>query len=207
MKAQSISLYHRHGASDKVYNVQLIPEPDGTWSVYAQNGRRGAGLVNRTKVQKVGYHVAQSAYLDLIATKERHPSTPYIRGPLNGKSAEVLPEVIPGVTTAAVSVEVPEPGWEGWDMCLPESATMLGVPLSSLRGDNPRAKLTFAAAVVLADLALSLPEAISEAPQVCARGPSAIEDALQEDCRAWLNLLPLRQKQETLRFLQDNVSA
>lgn len=204
MKAQAISLYYRGGTSDKVYNIQLIPDTVGTWGVYAQNGRRGQGLTSRTKVEKVSYSQAHRVFRELVHDKEHHPSTPYEVGPLNGKSAELLPSPVSVVPTSAMVLEVDTPSWPGWNNSLSEAAMLLAVSMPTLGGTTPGARLAFVAAVLVSDLLDGLPEGASEVLALCTKGNAALVDALSPECEAWFDDLDASRKHEVLKFVKEN---
>jgi bifunctional non-homologous end joining protein LigD len=61
MQTEKVSLYYQQGGSDKVYHLQL-ETTNGTWSVYAQWGRRGSALQSDTKLSNATYEDAKRAY-------------------------------------------------------------------------------------------------------------------------------------------------
>jgi bifunctional non-homologous end joining protein LigD len=81
MEAQDrITLYHRKGSSDKVYQVAI--EPAGKLFVvnYA-HGRRGSTLNTGTKTAvPVDYDSAKRILKQLVKEKKNHPKTPYTDG-------------------------------------------------------------------------------------------------------------------------------
>jgi bifunctional non-homologous end joining protein LigD len=69
MQEASISLYQKHGSTDKEYHAQLKPEGDG-WVITMQNGRRGGTLTPRRKFETpVSYEVARKEYDKLVRSK------------------------------------------------------------------------------------------------------------------------------------------
>lgn len=70
MQAESISLYQKHGTTDKEYHAQLKTEGSG-WVITMQNGRRGGTLTPRRKFeQPVAYEVAKKEYDKLVRSKK-----------------------------------------------------------------------------------------------------------------------------------------
>jgi bifunctional non-homologous end joining protein LigD len=66
---ESIDLYFREGASDKIYLIQLNEEPSG-WTVTFQYGRRGKSLTTGTKTKKpVPYMNAKKIYDRIVNQK------------------------------------------------------------------------------------------------------------------------------------------
>ncbi|MCP9496824.1 MAG: hypothetical protein MSG64_20495 [Pyrinomonadaceae bacterium MAG19_C2-C3] len=64
--------------SDKVYEIQLIEEDDGSFRVIGYNGRRGARLTPQPKTPlPVSYRTARDIFDKLQNTKLCHPRTPY----------------------------------------------------------------------------------------------------------------------------------
>lgn len=204
MRAQSISLYYTGGTSDKVYNVQLLPDAEGTWGVFAQNGRRGQGLTSRTKVEKVSFPHARRVYNELVESKLRHASTPYYEGPLNGDSAKALPTPVATVPSSASSLTMTMPTWQGWDNSLGEAALLLSVPMSALHGTSVAAQLTLAATVIVSDLLDGLPEGGSDVIRLCEKGTAAVESALSPECSAWFQELSAARRMEVLNHVRSS---
>ena len=77
---ESITLYYRQGASDKVYQASLAPR-DGGYVVAFAYGRRGAALTAGTKTQApVPYDAAKAIYDRLVAEKTAKGYTPGANG-------------------------------------------------------------------------------------------------------------------------------
>jgi bifunctional non-homologous end joining protein LigD len=69
MQEANISLYQKHGSTDKEYHAQLKPEGNG-WDITMQNGRRGGTLTPRRKFETpVSYEVARKEYDKLVRSK------------------------------------------------------------------------------------------------------------------------------------------
>lgn len=74
---EKVCLYHREGASDKVYEIHLTQDEDG-FRVTGYNGRRGTKLVEQPKMTKsVPYRTARYIFDNLEAAKLNHRKTPY----------------------------------------------------------------------------------------------------------------------------------
>lgn len=74
---EKVCLYHREGASDKVYEIHLTQEEDG-FCVTGYNGRRGTKLVAQPKtLRPVPYRMARYIFNNLEAAKLNHRRTPY----------------------------------------------------------------------------------------------------------------------------------
>jgi bifunctional non-homologous end joining protein LigD len=69
--AKSAALYCREGTSDKVYNVLLLADPDGTYRVVGESGRRGAVLKAQPKGYNLTLGAAERAFTTLVNNKMR----------------------------------------------------------------------------------------------------------------------------------------
>jgi bifunctional non-homologous end joining protein LigD len=77
---ERVTLYHRKGSSDKIYQTAI--EPAGNLFVvnYA-HGRRGATLNTGTKTNvPVDYESAKRIFDQVVKEKKNHPKTPYTEG-------------------------------------------------------------------------------------------------------------------------------
>lgn len=66
---RSIELFYQEGSSDKVYNVALVEEDDGTHTVQVAWGRRGSALSQGTKALKTTLQKAERAYERVVREK------------------------------------------------------------------------------------------------------------------------------------------
>ena len=74
---EKVCLYHREGASDKVYEIHLTEEENG-FLVTGYNGRHGTKLVAQSKTPiPVPYRTARYIFDNLEAAKLNHRRTPY----------------------------------------------------------------------------------------------------------------------------------
>lgn len=197
MRPMAVSLHCNRGTSDKVYDMQLAPQPDGTWSVFAQNGRRGARLTQRTKVKGVGYSAAYRVFDEVLDEKL---SKGYRSVALSGLSAALNTALVP--PTPPSQSGQPAPSWPGADEGLSEVATALQVPLSTL--NQPNMSGAKAACILLADLSLGLQDGLPEALSLFAQRPRAIDASLLgEPCQHWYALLTAAQQKDLLDYLGE----
>ena len=77
IRAEYLSYYSRERNSDKLFNIFLIEETDGTFSCLTENGRRGSTLVRRSLCSKTGRAVAESKLRQKLDEKRYHRETPY----------------------------------------------------------------------------------------------------------------------------------
>lgn len=71
-KPQVISattVWNNSGNSDKVYSLQLVEETDGTFSTYAQWGRREKATSSQVKADHVARWKAESVYNQFLSQK------------------------------------------------------------------------------------------------------------------------------------------
>jgi len=77
IRAEYLSYYNSARNSDKLFNIFLIQEDDGTFSCLTENGRRGSNLVRRTLCSKSGRATAESKFRQKLDDKRYHRDTPY----------------------------------------------------------------------------------------------------------------------------------
>lgn len=77
IRAEYLSYYNSARNSDKLFNIFLIEEDDGTFSCLTENGRRGTNLVRRTLCSKSGRIIAESNFRQKLDDKRYHRDTPY----------------------------------------------------------------------------------------------------------------------------------
>lgn len=63
--------------ADKVFNLFVIRDDDGSHRCITENGRRGTNLVVRTVCEKVGLATAESSFRQKLNEKKDHRETPY----------------------------------------------------------------------------------------------------------------------------------
>lgn len=76
-------LYYRNPArnSDKVFNIFLVEEDNGTYSCISEYGRRGACPVRVVVCSNRPHAVAETAFRNKLDTKRNHRETPYQYSP------------------------------------------------------------------------------------------------------------------------------
>lgn len=77
IRAEYLSYYNSARNSDKLFNIFLIEEDDGSFSCLTENGRRGSNLVRRTLCSKSGRTLAESNFRQKLDDKRYHRDTPY----------------------------------------------------------------------------------------------------------------------------------
>ena len=77
IRAEYLSYYNRIRNSDKLFNIFLIQEDDGTFSCLTENGRRGSNLVRRVVCEEVRHETAESKFWEKVREKRNHRETPY----------------------------------------------------------------------------------------------------------------------------------
>lgn len=77
IRAEYLSYYNSARNSDKLFNIFLIEETDGTFSCLTENGRRGSNLVRRSLCTKSGRATAESKFRQKLDEKRYHRETPY----------------------------------------------------------------------------------------------------------------------------------
>lgn len=73
-------LYHYDSSinSDKVFNLFLIDNLDGTYSALQEYGRRGTKLCIKTLAERYSLPLAQHCYYEKRSAKINHRMTPYL---------------------------------------------------------------------------------------------------------------------------------
>ncbi len=105
---QSITLYFREGASDKVYQANLEPG-NGGWSVHFAYGRRGSTLSTGTKTRTpVSREEALRIYDKLVREKISKGYTPGEDGiPYQGAADKTDTGIRPQLLTAVDDEDLP----------------------------------------------------------------------------------------------------
>lgn len=89
IRAEYLSYYNRARNSDKLFNVFLILDEDGTYSCLTENGRRGSSLVCRTVCEKVRRERAEQSFWEKVREKRNHRETPYSNEPFGSGSSQI----------------------------------------------------------------------------------------------------------------------
>ena len=76
-------LYYRNPSrnSDKVFNILLVEENDGSHSCISEHGRRGTSLVRVVVCSNKSLPIAQRAFKQKLEAKRNHRETPYWNSP------------------------------------------------------------------------------------------------------------------------------
>lgn len=77
IRAEYLSYYNLSRNSDKLFNIFLIQEDDGTFSCLTENGRRGSNFVRRVVCEKVRREAAENRFWEKVREKRNHRETPY----------------------------------------------------------------------------------------------------------------------------------
>lgn len=77
VRAEFLSYYNSARNSDKVFNVFLIEDDDGTFRCVSEYGRRGNNLVRDTLCTKQRRETVESKLRLKLAAKRNHKETPY----------------------------------------------------------------------------------------------------------------------------------
>jgi hypothetical protein len=177
LHAKSVSLHNTDGASDKLYDIQLVPveTPDGIrWSVFAQNGRRGSTMTHRIKHDKVDLSTASKTYGKLQTEKIRGGYVVVQSGRESDLSAKIL--------EAKLSLTEKLPTWAGFD------ALYLEVVNWAESRAPASTRPTMNALVALTDIAYNaaegLPDAIAQVRG--APGVSGVVQLMSPDILSWL---------------------
>lgn len=82
VRAEFLSYYNSARNSDKVFNVFLIEDDDGTFRCVSEYGRRGTNLVRDTLCAKQRQReTAESHLRQKLSAKRNHRETPYTNEP------------------------------------------------------------------------------------------------------------------------------
>jgi len=92
IRAEYLSYYNPARNSDKLFNIFLIEETDGTFSCLTENGRRGSTLVRRTLCSKTGRATAESKFRQKLDDKRYHRDTPYTDEPFGSNYSQLADE-------------------------------------------------------------------------------------------------------------------
>ncbi|MGI8542274.1 MAG: hypothetical protein ACR2MD_02205 [Aridibacter sp.] len=77
VRAEFLKYYNPSRNSDKVFNVFLIEETDGTFSCFSEYGRRGNRLVRDTLCINASREIAEGKLRQKLLAKRNHRETPY----------------------------------------------------------------------------------------------------------------------------------
>ncbi len=77
IRAEFLSYYNSRRNSDKLFNVFVVEDDDGTFRCIAERGRRGTNLVRDVLCSRATRDFAMSKLRQKIFDKRNHRETPY----------------------------------------------------------------------------------------------------------------------------------
>lgn len=89
IRAEYLGYYNRLRNSDKLFNVFLLLNDNGTYSCMTENGRRGSSLVRRTVCENVRRETAEGKFWEKVREKRNHRETPYSEEPFGNSYSEL----------------------------------------------------------------------------------------------------------------------
>lgn len=89
IRSEYLSYYNASRNSDKLFNVFLVRETDGTYSCLTENGRRGSNLVRRTVCENVRRETAETKFWEKVREKRNHRETPYTNESFGGNYSQI----------------------------------------------------------------------------------------------------------------------
>ena len=92
IRAEYLSYYNSARNSDKLFNIFLIEDDDGTYRCVTEHGRRGSRLVRNTLCTKQRCDTAESKLREKFNDKRFHRDTPYIDEPFGYNYSQVATE-------------------------------------------------------------------------------------------------------------------
>ena len=92
LRAEFLKYYNPSRNSDKVFNVFLIEEADGTFSCISEYGRRGNKLVRDPLCTRASREVAESKLRQKLFAKRNHRETPYTDDAFGGSISGIAEE-------------------------------------------------------------------------------------------------------------------
>ena len=92
VRAEYLSYYNSARNSDKVFNVFLIEDDDGTYRCVTEHGRRGNNLVRNTLCTRQRRETAESKLREKLNAKRYHRETPYTDGPFGYNYSQLASE-------------------------------------------------------------------------------------------------------------------
>ena len=81
VRAEFLSYYNVRRNSDKLFNVFVIEDDDGTFRAVSEHGRRGNNLIRDTLCTRATRDFAESKLRQKLTAKRNHRETPYTDEP------------------------------------------------------------------------------------------------------------------------------
>jgi bifunctional non-homologous end joining protein LigD len=117
-KAESVTLYYREGASDKVYQCSIVPNGNDLFDVNFAYGRRGTTLQTGMKTSSpVKYDDAKRIFDKLVREKTAkgytpgEDGTPYRQTGNEGRATAILPQLLNTIEEEEVARLIKDQGW------------------------------------------------------------------------------------------------
>ena len=100
VRAEFLSYYNARRNSDKLFNVFVIEDDDGTFRCVGEYGRRGNNLVRDTLCTKATREFAESKLRQKLSAKRNHRETPYTDEAFGANYSQIAREYGYGNQTA-----------------------------------------------------------------------------------------------------------
>lgn len=92
VRAEFLSYYNSRRNSDKLFNVFVIEDDDGTFRCVSEYGRRGNNLVRDTLCTRATRDFAESKLRQKLSAKRNHRETPYTDEPFGSNYSQIARE-------------------------------------------------------------------------------------------------------------------
>ena len=92
VRAEFLSYYNSRRNSDKLFNVFVIEDDDGTFRAVSEYGRRGTNLVRDTLCTRTTRDFAESKLRQKLTAKRNHRETPYTDEPFGYNYSQIARE-------------------------------------------------------------------------------------------------------------------
>jgi len=92
VRAEFLSYYNSRKNSDKVFNIFLVEDDDGSFRCVSEHGRRGSKLVRITLISNATRATAEGNLQQKLLAKRNHRETPYISDPFGQSNSQLARE-------------------------------------------------------------------------------------------------------------------
>ena len=92
IRAEFLSYYNSRRNSDKLFNVFVVEDDDGTFRCIAERGRRGTNLVRDVLCTREARYVAEGKMRQKVFAKRNHRETPYTIEPFGSNYSQLARE-------------------------------------------------------------------------------------------------------------------
>ena len=117
-QSESVTLYYREGASDKVYQCSIVPNGNDLFDVSFAYGRRGTTLQTGMKTSSpVKYDDAKRIFDKLVREKTAkgyspgEDGVPYKQTGNEGRATAILPQLLNAIEEDEVARLIKDPAW------------------------------------------------------------------------------------------------